>query len=163
MDLCNLVLIKDILEVLGATSVMQAVLVVGETVVLNSFVFLSDVLLVLHILSVKLLHFLLEFFLELFNNIVLFIDLFVLFLMEGLINFDKFLVKLSAAETALFELALQHFLLTVLVVKQQVFNTLHLVFKLIHHILGVFFLLAVTDKALLECLATIISRLNLHF
>jgi len=56
--------------------------------------------------------------LELFNNLVLLVNLFVLLLVEGLIDFNELFVELSAAETALFELAFQHFLLTVFIVKK---------------------------------------------
>jgi len=156
LELRELVLIKDVLEVLGAARVVQAVLVVGKAVLLESLVLLGDVLLVLGVFDVELVHLLLEFLLQFFDDLVLLVDFLVLLLVEGFVDLNQLFVQFAAAQAALLELAAKHLLLTVLIVEEQVFNTLHLVLELVHHVLGVFFLLAVTHKTLLESLAAVI-------
>lgn len=141
---------------------MESVLVVGESVLFDSLVFLGHVLTQGVIFLIKLLHLNLKFFLKLFDHNIFLVNFFVFLLVELLVNFDHLFVKLSTAEFALLDLTLKHVLLTVLIIEEQVFDTLHFVLELVHHVFGVLLLLAVSNQTLLEALAAVISRLNLH-
>jgi hypothetical protein len=85
LELRELVLIKDVLEVLGAARVVQAVLVVRKAVLLEGLVLLGDVLLVLGVFDVELVHLLLEFLLQFFDDLVFLVDFLVLLLVEGFV------------------------------------------------------------------------------
>lgn len=52
--------------------------------------------------------------------------------------------------------------MTVFVVEKEIFDTLHLILELIHHVFGVVIVLTISNEAFLEVLATVVSGLNLH-
>jgi hypothetical protein len=82
---------------------------------------------------------------------------------QGRVDFNHLFIQLASPLTSLLKLSAQHFVLAVLVVKKKILNSLHLVFKLVHHVFSVGLVLSVASKTLLEGLALVIGTLHLHF
>lgn len=113
-----LVLRKDVLEVLGPSSVSQSVLVVSQPFHLDLLEFEFQLLSSVLVLLLDLFEFSLQFFVQLLHNLVLLVGLLELVLVELLVNVSQLVVQLASSLASLLELAFKHLCLAVFVIKK---------------------------------------------
>lgn len=115
-QLSTLEFIKDVLEVFRSACVLQSILIVRQFVKFHLIKLLSELLLEHTVFRFELGNLSVVIFLYLNHDGLFLVSNFIIVLLDLNINFDQLFVKLFAAKSSLFQIALQHIGLSLFIV-----------------------------------------------